>query len=105
MSAYFVYVVVIIGLYYLHYYKKLLDLSRGRMFAAFFIPTFASLVVLIPCLLLLHLDISLFGDMNERIAYILICIIKTAAWIIPYFAILLISGLIKPSEFKGLVKR
>lgn len=105
VSAYFVYVVVIIGLYYLHYYKKLLDLSRGRMFAAFFIPTFASLVVLIPCLLLLHLDISLFGDMNERIAYILICIIKTAAWIIPYFAILLISGLIKPTEFKGLVKR
>lgn len=105
VSAYFIYVVIIIGLYYLYYYKKLLNLSRSRMLAAFTLPTLASVVTLIPCLLLIHPDISIFGEMNERIAYLLICLIKTAAWLIPYIAMLLIVGLIKPAEFKGLVKK
>ncbi|MCR5463356.1 MAG: polysaccharide biosynthesis C-terminal domain-containing protein [Bacteroidales bacterium] len=101
--AYFIYVVIIIGLYYVHYYKSLLDLSRKKLFSTFILPTLAAIVTLIPCVLLVHLDISIFGDINERLAYILICLLKTAIWIIPYVAILLITGLIKPSEFKGLL--
>ena len=105
VSAYFIYVVIIIGLYYVHYYKKLLMLDRGRMFSAFLLPTLVSVAVLVPCMLWFRPDISIFGDINERLAYVLMCLLKTAVWLIPYVAILLMSGLLRLSEFKGLLDK
>ena len=103
--AYFIYVSIVIGLYYLHYYKSLLRLNRWKMFLAFIIPTAVAAAVYVPCHLFLKLDVSLFGGINERVAYILICLIKTLAWLLPYAVILLALGVLKPSEFKGLVKK
>ncbi|MBO4446683.1 MAG: lipopolysaccharide biosynthesis protein [Bacteroidales bacterium] len=103
--AYFIYVSVVIGLYYLHYYKSLLRLNRWKMFLSFLVPTAVAAAVYIPCQLFLDLDVSLFGGINERVAYLLICIVKTLAWLLPYAAILLALGILKPSEFKGLVKK
>ena len=37
--AYFVYVLIIVGLYYVSFYKKLLNLSRMKMMKCFLVPT------------------------------------------------------------------
>lgn len=85
--GYFVYVNIIIGLYYIIYYKKLMGLNRIKMFTSFMYPTLISLAIFaivyfIPTPNVFNL-IS-----NTRIKYIVICIFKTAIWILPYLAIL-----------------
>jgi O-antigen/teichoic acid export membrane protein len=85
--AYFLYVLTIIGMYYVYFYKKLFNLSRLKVLMKFVTPVLLAVVVLIP-VSLLPLDISLFGSLNERVAYILLCIIKSLIWMIPYVILL-----------------
>ena len=85
--AYFTYVLIIIGLYYASFYKKLLHLSRYKLFKCFAIPTILAggifaIVSLIP------ISIQWLPHLNERIAYIIICIIKSLMWLIPYLILL-----------------
>lgn len=85
--AYFIYVLIIIGLYYASFYKKLLHLSRYKLFKCFAIPTILAggifvIVSLIP------ISIQWLPHLNERIAYIIICIIKSLMWLIPYLILL-----------------
>ena len=96
--AYFIYVLIIIGLYYASFYKKLLHLSRYKLFKCFAIPTILAggifvIVSLIP------ISIQWLPHLNERIAYIIVCIIKSLMWLIPY---LILLQILKIANFKQL---
>lgn len=98
--GYLIYVVIVIGAYYLVYYRRLMGLSRRRMFVSFLLPTVTALAVMALCIAFVHIDPYSFGGMNIRWANLLVCLIKTAIWIVPYFALLLLTGQLKLSEFK-----
>lgn len=97
--SYLIYVFIVIGLYYIVYYKKLLDLSRRRMFSVFLKPTLLSFFILfIVNILPINID-SLKLEPN-RFSFILICIIKIMAWIIPYIVLLFSMKLLTLSDFR-----
>lgn len=100
IMAYFFYVCVIIGLYYVSFYKKLLGLSRKKMIVCFAKPTIIAFIIYI-LVSLIPLDISIFGAINERVAYILLCVVKSLIWVIPYVVILYFT---KVMDFKQLKK-
>ena len=102
--GYLVYVIIVIGLYYFVYYDKLLHLDRWRMAKCFLAPTLVAfavgaLVTLVP------VGADLFKGMHYRLANILICLIKTALWGIPYVGVLLLTGILRKGEIKQLFKR
>ncbi len=98
--AYFIYVCIIIGLYYISFYKKLLGLSRKKMIHCFVVPTAIAVVVYIFASLV-PISVDMFRGINERVAYILVCLLKTMVWGIPYIAILHFCKII---DFKQLKK-
>lgn len=91
--AYFVYVLIMIGLYYISFYKKLLHLRRLKLFKCFLGPTILAIIVYV-LICFIPIDLSMFGHMNERLIYILICFIKTVLWCIPYLLLLSIFKII-----------
>ncbi|MCI1640754.1 MAG: oligosaccharide flippase family protein [Bacteroidales bacterium] len=97
--GYFIYVLIVIGLYYFVYYKKLMGLDRIKMLKSFLVPTIISFAVL-ACARLVKIDISWFSGINIRLAYIIICIIKTMIWLIPYIGILFATGVLKFADLK-----
>lgn len=98
--AYFLYVCTIIGLYYTVFYKKLLHLSRLRLFLCFIKPTLIG-AVLCGVVFLIPISDKLFASMNERVAYLLICVIKALIWLLPYVVILVALRIV---DFKALRK-
>lgn len=94
--SYFIYTLIIIGLYYAYFYKKLLGLSRLKMLKSFLSPL---LLAMIAFGMVYHipLSIDMFSEMNIRIAYVLVCAVKSSAWLI-LFALLLFS--FKMIDFK-----
>ena len=98
--AYFLYVCTIIGLYYTVFYKKLLHLSRLRLFLCFIKPTLIG-AVLCGVVFLIPISDKLFASMNERVAYLLIFVIKALIWLLPYVVILLSLIIL---DFKSLRK-
>jgi O-antigen/teichoic acid export membrane protein len=98
--SYFLYVLTIIGMYYVCFYKKMFNLSRLMVLKKFVSPVILAVVVLIP-VSLLPIDISLFGLLNERVAYILLCMIKSLIWIIPYIKLLFVFKIIDIQSFKN----
>lgn len=99
VTGYFVYVLVIVGLYYMAFYKKLLGLDRLKMFSSFLWPTLLSFAVL-AAVSFIDIDISLFGGMKERWAYLSVCVLKSFVWFIPYAALLFLTGILKIDELK-----
>lgn len=91
--AYLVYVLIMIGLYYISFYKKLLHLRRLKLFKCFLGPTILAIIVYV-FICFIPIDLSMFGHMNERLIYILICFIKTVLWCIPYLLLLSIFKII-----------
>ena len=85
--AYFLYVCTIIGLYYVVFYKKLLHLSRLKLFLCFIKPTLVGSVL---CVIvhLIPISIDIFAGLNERIAFLLICGIKSLIWFLPFVLVL-----------------
>lgn len=85
--SYFIYVVCIIGLYYLHFYKSLLRLNRWKMIKSFLFP-----VLIAVCVALFVRSIPLTRDilpmLNDRIAYVVLCVIKSLIWMVPYLLLL-----------------
>lgn len=100
--GYFVYVVIVIGAYYLVYYRRLMCLSRWKMAVSFLLPTIIGFALMALCFAFIHIDPHSFKGMNLRLAYVLVCLIKTACWVVPYFGCLLLFGQLKLSEFKEL---
>lgn len=91
--AYFIYTLTIIGLYYISFYKKLLGLNRWKLFKCFAKPTSIAFIILI---IVYNIPISTnpFHNTNERITYILTCIIKSLIWLVPYIILLHILKII-----------
>lgn len=98
--AYFLYVCVIIGLYYVTFYKKLLGLSRRKMLMCFVKPTLIAVVIYI-LVSFIPFDIFMLGGINERMAYLVLCVIKSLIWAIPYVGILYFCRIV---DFKQLKK-
>lgn len=85
--AYFLYVCTIIGLYYVVFYKKLLHLCRLKLFLCFIKPTLVGSVL---CVIVnfVPISIDIFAGLNERIAFLLICGIKSLIWFLPFVLVL-----------------
>lgn len=96
--GYFVYVVIVIGLYYLSYYKKLMRLRRLKMALAFVRPTALAVIAFIIASIIpfdwfdIHVE-------NDRLSLILQCILKTSIWIIPYTVLLFATKTLSLSMF------
>lgn len=97
--SYFFYVSVVISLYYLGYYKKLFNLSRLKMFLSFAKPTILSILLYL-LILIIPFPYDYFHICGERTTSIVLCIVKTLLWLIPYFLLLFVSKVIRLSEFK-----
>ena len=100
--GYFAYVVVIMGLYYLYFYKKLLLLNRWQMLSRFVYPALAALA----CMLAIRffpwqIDCGQLFD-NTRVNYIAKCIIKSSVWLAMYAATIRIFHIV---DFKELINK
>lgn len=91
--GYFIYVSIVIGLYYLIYYKKLMNLDRKKMTLCFLKPTILSVLILFG-VSFIHIEEINIIPSNERLNMIAICILKTCIWFIPYLIILHIFKII-----------
>jgi len=96
--GYFVYVIIIISLYYAAFYKKLIKLNRKRMFLSFFYPTLISFFCLI---VIKQIPLEIPQIIDFRLTNVLICILKTLLWIIPYIGLLMICKLFNLKELKS----
>ena len=85
--GYSIYVLLVIGLYYTAFYRKLLKLSRWKMLKSFLQPTLLAFFVL-GCVNLIPLDFQWLEPLDLRVANVLKCLIKTLIWFIPYFLLL-----------------
>lgn len=85
--GYAIYVLLVIGMYYIVFYRRLLNLSRLRMLKSFLIPTVLSIMILI-LTSLIPLNPQWFTSLNSRLANLLTCIIKTIIWLVPYIVLL-----------------
>ena len=98
--AYFIYVLFIIGLYYAYFYKKLLQLSRWRMFKSFLIPV-AEAALVYAVASLVPVSAGWFGVGDGRLAHILACAVKSLLWLVPYAVLLQCT---KTVDFLQLIK-
>lgn len=98
--AYFIYTLIIIGLYYVSFYKKLLGLSRLKLFKSFLRPVLVA-VLLFVVVYMIPISVDLFQGLNERVAYILICVMKSVIWFVPYVVLL---NLFKIINIKQIIK-
>lgn len=69
------------------------------MLVCFLIPTIVAALVyiVVSCI---PIDKSIFGDINERIGYVLVCVLKTMMWAIPYIAILYFGKIVDFKQIK-----
>jgi len=97
--AYAVYVFIIIGLYYVSFYKKLLGLSRKKLFLDFLHPTLIAMVSLLLCLLIPFEEISFWS--NNRFYHLAMLFIKAVCWFIPYVIMIFAFKLVTVKEIKN----
>ena len=97
--AYFIYVVIIMGLYYLYFYKKLLRLSRRMMVRRFIIPVILA-VICYYIAYFLNTNVLDFGALNTRTGNILVCVEKTFVWLLPFTILLLLFKVINVKELR-----
>lgn len=99
--GYFVYVIIVIGLYYLYYYRKLLGLSRAKMAWKFLEPTLIGAGAVIMLSFVANpFSTELFGGMNERLAMVLVCILKSLVWLIIFLRCSVRNGELKELKRK-----
>lgn len=99
--GYFVYVIIIIGMYYIYYYNKLLKLNGLKMFGCFAYPSLLATFILL-LTEYLPIDYSFIDFSNHRITFLAICLIKSIFWLVPYLVLVSVSGLI---NIKGLMHK
>ena len=95
---------IVVSLYYLVYYNKMLNLSRIKMLKSFIQPTFLALIAagIIAWIPFNNIMINWIG---ERLNLIIRCIIKTFIWLVPYSILLLVTHAIGKEEIKIATKR
>ena len=97
--AYAFYVLIIIGLYYIAFYKKLLGLSRLKLFLDFLYPTLIAVAALALCSLI-PFDKLEFWHCN-RFYYLAMLGIKSLCWFLPYGVMLFAFRLISLKEIRN----
>ena len=97
--GYAVYVLIIIGSYYIFYYKRLIHLSRWRMFKSFLIPTVIAFILMF-CIKYIPYDKCSNFIENDRLRFLFVVIFKTICWIIPYIGVLFILKIFRLDDFK-----
>ena len=97
--AYSFYVLIIIGLYYVSFYKKLLGLSRMKLFMDFFVPTLIATASLLICYLIPFDKISFWH--NNRFYYLTMLGIKAICWFIPYVVMIFAFKQLTLKEIKN----
>lgn len=100
VAAYFVYVLIVIGAQYLYFYRSLVRLERLRVFKAFALPCLLAFAV---AFLVSLPRIPLLSD--GRWGLVLLCAVKSLLWLLPYTALLFLTGLLRLSELKSDYKR
>lgn len=99
--AYFIYVLLVIGLYYIYYYKKLLGLSRYRMMLCFLKPVLLG-VVLMYIVKYIPFDFVISDNQNYRISLLLVCMIKSSIWLTLYICLV---HLFKIEDIRNIIKK
>lgn len=97
--GYFVYVLIVISLYYVAYYERIINLSRWRMFRCFIIPTIISLIIL-AAVSLVPIKVEWFSILTVRMQYISVCLVKSLLWLIPYLLVLCGFNIIDWKSFR-----
>lgn len=99
VTGYFVYVIIVIGSYYVIYYKSLLTLNRLVMFKAFALPTLCALISFVISTCIWSLVSDKF-DGASRFMLIVQFIIQNVIWLIFFGIVLSCFGLIKIANHK-----
>lgn len=97
--GYFIYVIFVIGSYYAVYYKKLIGLSRWKMFRSFLIPTSLAIGILF-LVTFIPIHQEYFTTFPIRFQYISNCIVKTLLWLVPYCILLVIFHIVDIKSLK-----
>lgn len=95
--GYFVYVLIVISMNYIAYYRRTLNLDNFQMFLSFITPTALGLIAL--CIVyILPLDKLKIDFFSERINIIIFCLTKATIWFSLYIVALAIFKLIRIKE-------
>lgn len=99
--GYAVYMMCLIGVYYLYIYKYYIGLHRMPVIKSFSVPLILGFCAcLVPfCISIPYIEISSVS----RINFILMFAIKSTLWLLPYGCLLLLFRVIKISDFKGIL--
>lgn len=100
--GYLIYVIIVIGAYYIAYYKTLLNLSRRKMMLSFLKPTFLagiSFAITIITFNVVFINI----DSSIRWQLIMLFIIKSIFWLIIYIALITFTKMIKFNNWKPVI--
>lgn len=95
--GYFIYVILVIGMNYIFYYKKILLLNKIKMFMSFMFPTIVGFVTLY-LVNFLPFNTLKYIFFDNRFSILLFCGIKTIAWLIPYILLLFVFRIVKKSD-------
>lgn len=101
VMSYFIYVLIVIGAYYIYYYKRVLALSRRKMLSAFSKPTVLAFLTAYP-FFVLHETLFDFIE-NERLAHILTFGVKTVLWLFLYLSALIIFRFVKIKDRRVII--
>lgn len=92
--GYAIYVVIIIGMFYIYFNKKILHLNRLKVLICFLKPV-AIASVLAWAVSFIDIESETFFNIsNNRIFFLFVCIVKSLAWLVPFIAILQFSRII-----------
>ena len=98
--GYAVYMLCLIGLYYLYIYKRYLGLDGFPIFMSFLKPFTIGLLC---CMVTFLIKVNeLFGTLitNSRVEYILEFLVLALVWLIPYYMLLMLTKMIHLSDIK-----
>ncbi len=101
--GYLIYVCIVIGAYYIAYYKTLLNLSRLKMLASFLKPTLLASICAIITYILFKILFQQYY-INDRWMLILWFISKSITWLILFLSSTIAFKLITLSNWKQIIK-
>ena len=87
------YVIIVMAMYYIAFYKQYLDLPRLKILWTFLKPTIVALIAagIVFCL---PFKFDIINLHNEKMNYICICMIKNITWLLLYYTLLEFLGIL-----------
>ena len=99
--GYATYMVSLVVLYYMFFYKRYLNISRRMVAMEFFKPFILGIIACVfPYSLGSCNEYFLDAFHNGRISYLVVFIINTIIWFVPYVAALYLAKILTPQTFK-----